>query len=211
MENMRRTTPSRHAIQPGITDDLAHVMDSQVIAYENISESFGISLDGIETIVELLHQSLPGLLITNGHIVAVLMGELASSPTADDAKMSPRGSSSMEQKIDQVAQAYYWDYIWELLESLAHCLRMVEVAYTNKLKKQSPRSQREFLEQVVNAVRPACKLSQWGYPEATQMLFRRLAELGVTAEQALDLTLEDDRSSLSPFTTERSLLEKKDN
>lgn len=117
--------------------------------------------------------------------------------------------TSMEQKIERIANASYRGEVWDLLESLAFCLRMLEIAYANLQKHhQSPRRmKREFLEQITNGIQPACKLAAAGYPEAVQMLFRRCAEMGVPAEQAVNLTLEANRSSLSPFTTERSLLE----
>lgn len=207
--------PSSHfALSP----DLDAIVQSSDIAYELISDSFGISIDGIEQIVEQLQQTMPKLTITNGHILAFLLHELVDKAILDTIPNDAASSSaregedaqSMQQKIDQIARTYYTGSIWDLLESLAFCLRMVEIAYMNNLKKQSSRSQREFLEQIVNAVRPACKLDAVGYPEAVQMVFRRFVELGVTAEQALNLTLEDDHSSLSPFTTERSLLESND-
>jgi hypothetical protein len=198
-----------------LSPELDAVVQSSDIAYELISESFGISIDGIEQIVEQLQQTMPKLTITNGHILAFLLRELVDKTILDTVSRNAALSSvkegdvaqTMQQKIDQIARTYYTGSIWDLLESLAFCLRMVEIAYMNHLKKQSPRSQREFFQQIVKAVRPACKLSAVGYPEAVQMIFRRFAELGVTAEQALNLTLEDDRSSLSPFTTEHSLLE----
>jgi hypothetical protein len=207
MDNILQPQTFQSATLPRVSGELARVVDSPVIAYESISEGFGISSDGIENIIERLQQTLPGLHITNGHILAVLMSELAKA-TATGSERSSLEKPSTEQKIDQIARTYYTGGIWELLESLAFCLRMVEIAHTHILKQQSSRSQREFLAQIVNAVRPACKLAAVGYPEAVQMVFRRFSEMGVTIEQALDLTLEDDRSSLSPFTTERSLLER---
>src|SRR5436305_2099082 len=128
LENIQGSITPTHS---SIPDELTDIMNSTAIDYERISEGFGISLDGIETIIERLHQSLPSLLITNGHILAILMSELAMKATTHDAGIVSPEASSMEQKIDQIAQSYYRGYIWELFESLVFCLKMVEIAYTN--------------------------------------------------------------------------------
>ncbi len=210
----QESAPSSHF---PLSPELDAIVQSSAIAYELIGDGFGISSDGIERIVEQLQQIMPNLTITNGHILAFLLHELVDKTTLENTPGDVSSSAGegddeqlMRQKIDQIARTHYTGSIWDLLESLAFCLRLVEIGYMNYLKKQSSRSQREFLQQIVNAVRPACKLAAAGYLEAVQMIFRRFAELGVTAEQALNLTLEDDRSSLSPFTTEQSLLESND-
>ena len=189
----------------------AQTINSSTIAYESLSDGYGISLDGIRNCVEQLQHAVPDMHITNGHVVAFLLGELVGKATcdtssADVSEQSLPEALSLEQKIGQIARTYYTGSVWDVLESLAFCLRMVEIAHMQGLKphQSSERVKKDFNQQVVNAVRPACKLAPLGYPEALQMLFRRYAELGVTAEQALHLTLEADRFPLSPFIEERS-------
>lgn len=210
----RESAPSSYfALSP----ELDAIVQSSDIAYELISDGFGISADGIEHIVGQLQQIMPHLTITNGHVLAFLLHELVDKAALENIACSVLPSVGegddehlLQLKIDQIARTYYAGSIWDLLESLAFCLRMVEIGYMNYLKKPSPRSQREFLQQIVNAVRPACKLAVAGYQEALQMIFRRFAELGVTSDQALNLTLEDDPSLLSPSTTKRSLIKLND-
>ena len=158
------------------------VLNSNVIQYELISESYGISIDGIESIVEKIGKSVPN--ITNGHIIAVLTSELEKNAVST--------VPVFQQQIDLIAQTYYTGSVWELLESLAFCMKMVEISNMKRIKNQTPLGESPLMGQVVNAVRVACKLNSLGYPEATQMAFRRFAELGVTKEQALKSTLEDD-------------------
>ena len=200
-----------------LSPELDAIVQSSDIAYELIGDGYGISADGIELIVEQLQQIMPNLIVNNGHVLAFLLQGLAGkaaleTSTRDVSPSTGEGDDErpMQLKIDQIARTYYTGSIWDLLESLAFCLRMVEIGYMNYLKRPSPISRREFLQQIINAVRPACKLAAAGYQEALQMIFRRFAELGVTSDQALNLTLEDDLSSLSPFTTECCLLKSND-
>ncbi len=168
----RESAPSSHFT---LSPELDAIVQSSDIAYELISDGFGISADGIEHIVEQLQQTIPNLTITNGHVLALLLHELVGKAALENitCDVSPStGEEDDEQlmrlKIDQKARTYYKGSSWDLLEPLAFCLKMVEIGYMNYLKKPASRSRREFLQQVVNAVRPASKLAAVGYQEAVQ-------------------------------------------
>jgi len=69
-----------------LPDELASVLGSSVIAYNLISEGFGISEDGIEHIVEQLKRVLPQQTVTNGHALAVLFGELSAYQSGQEQR-----------------------------------------------------------------------------------------------------------------------------
>lgn len=62
-----------------ISPELEAILHSDTIAYELISDSFGISIDGIELTVEHLQQTLSP--VTNEHSITVLLHELAEKHT----------------------------------------------------------------------------------------------------------------------------------
>ncbi len=200
---------SQEPVQPvpfNLTPELTALLESSDIAYELISESFGISLEGIERSVEQLHYVMPSLTLSNSHIIAFLLSEIVNAAfldTPSDEILEQQDKQSIEQKIEQIAQTYYTGSLWDIFESLAFCLRMVEIGHMNYLKKETRASRKEFLQQIVNATRPACKLASMGYPEAMQIIFRRFTELGVAAEQAVELTLQEDRRSYNSVTSNR--------
>jgi hypothetical protein len=59
----------------GIPARLLAAAASAEIDYELMSESYGISEDGIATIVDRLQRMLPGQAVTNGQVLAYMLGE----------------------------------------------------------------------------------------------------------------------------------------
>ena len=59
----------------GIPAFLLAAAASPEIEYALISESYGISEEGVAVIAERLQQMLPGQLVTNGHVLSYMLGE----------------------------------------------------------------------------------------------------------------------------------------